>query len=492
MHNEACLESHSNTGIMPRLLHYNESYALDANLSETQKSYRALQGLVRKLDPKVTIITWTGPPDQPFIRDRHLVPVRQVRMGMYMPMDRKFANEKVVSVVLEDHPEYIRWPHRHHFQQVQGRLMDGDLVFGGPGSLIGDPVDATRYPRSEHCRWNIERFGYTDGQTMDKLIAPNSGFVVISKDDLYANIRIGGKLAFRFDIEDIDKFSITEKTAKAGCQIGNLLAQVSYRSVVYKEGYPQRGGPSKDELSLDDHYMVKLAMACMRAWDIKGTAGHQAMVSEGDDLLYPRRMIEIPDASLLDSWNPTAIFLKSEDVKLHLLNEGIDSEVEDDMPGIYDAIFRDNYVVKPGKRGYEGKGVLVDWRLVGEEIRSQATRNEWLEFSHMRHLVEGDIGGYVVAVDYPNPSSISGIRYETSPLFVDRAEENRKTGKKSFIRRPKKTFAKEQTIQESEQTDGGRNWQYRPEPASKEGLDTAECSRDWNHSRNGMPLAVAS
>jgi hypothetical protein len=115
---------------------------------EEVEKYKILQHRVRQSRFDLVVLAFTGTSANPLTFGAHLAPATQVAVSMLFAMNRKNAPFFLDAPLLRKGVKL--WTHRHQFQRTKCVFRDGDPCFGGPGSLVGYPKDASKFPCLEN------------------------------------------------------------------------------------------------------------------------------------------------------------------------------------------------------------------------------------------------------------------------------------------------------------------------------------------------------
>jgi hypothetical protein len=170
---------------------------------------------------------------------------------------------------------------------------------------------------------------------------------------------------------------------------------------------------------------MDLVKEMLKAWVTLG-----AKVNSDPSSTHLRRMVRLPDKSLLDDWEPNDAWMNDLIIQAQFKEFGISLFDREAHFGI----FTHFYTVDPGQRGFEDSGVLVDWRFIGEGLRSKAEGSEWGAFDHMPCVQQEHIGnGYISVEKFTGYSQgqdkeawrrdqdlrfCNGVCYDRTPLFA--------------------------------------------------------------------------
>lgn len=410
------------------LLPFNESYFRSpGNLQKSQEAYRIRRDLVvaANAKPRLAVLAVTGKPGFPLPADRHLFPMAWLRMWQLLPMNRAFAQKhRDIPEGLEGDPEFQLLEHRYHLQQFKCRTKDGDPIFGDPTGLVGRPKDASQFPRTAIPTWVFQK-PKPEGQNW--LTAPMGGRLTLKEDDLFVNILINGSVAFRFwkdtayeacpDFTNINKVTVRVSAKE---RVFALREPVPYLAAIFQNGKHLQGRIDPDIIQTEDVHTQEVVMAMFKTWEANSPRS-----LEEPYYVFMRRMIELPSKDLLSGWTPPRAFVRDRHVVSELRRNGVNPEKE---PEVYRHLFEHDFIVPPGQSGYEGHGVLVDWRYVDEKTRSAATGRDWARFNHMRHLVDSGAGnGYFAVINHTGEEGRevhdsyfefqNGIHYDYTPIL---------------------------------------------------------------------------
>ena len=424
------------------LLPFNESYTMEpGNLQTFQEQYRTRRNLVVQANekPRLAILAITGKPGLPLPADRHLFPLSWLRVWQLLPMNRNFASRhRDIPEGLKDHPEYQLLEHRYHLQQFKCRTVDGDPVYGGLPGLVGKPKDASQFPRTAPFAWV---FAKPKAEGQNWLVAPISGTLTLKEDDLFVNLFINGMLAFRFwkenayiacpDLANINKVLVRVKAAQ---NILPLQEPVPYLAAMFQNGKNMAGRLDHDIIQADDSHTLDVVMAMLKAWEAK-----HPRYTEEPYYTFMRRMIELPSEEHLSDWAPSRAFVRDRAVVTQIMKSGVNPDKE---PEVYGHLFQHDFVVRPGQNGYDGRGILVDWRFVDEKTRAASTGRDWARLNHMRHLVDSGAGnGYFAVINHTGEEGRevhdsyfefqNGIRYDYTPILHRPSQEPQRVAGKS-------------------------------------------------------------
>ena len=407
---------------------FNESYSIrPGNLTEDQAGYKFRRSLVVQANekPRLAVLAITGKPGFPLQPDRHLFPLSWLRIWQLLPMNRKFAQKhRDIPKGLENDPEFQLLEHRYHLQQFKCRTRDGDPIFGDITGLVGKPKDASQFPRTAIPTWVFQK-PKPDGQNW--LVAPIGGRLTLREDDLFVNILINGALAFRFwkdtaydacpDFTNINKVVVKVQAKE---QIFALREPVPYLSAIFQNGKHLPGRLDPDIIQSEDVHTQEVVMAMFATWEVNSPRS-----LEEPYYVFMRRMVELPSEELLSNWTPSVAFVRDREVVTECRQRGVNPEKE---PEVYRHLFDHNFTVRSGQLGYEGRGVLVDWRFIDEQTRSAATGRDWARLRHMRHLVDSGAGnGYFAVINHTGEEGRevhdsyfefqNGIHYDYTPVL---------------------------------------------------------------------------